>query len=341
MASGQASNQVNTNMSRSSTVRTIAMEEAYCPEELYDEWIIPPPFPRQKMTDLEGQRLEEMDQYGIEMSVLSLTVAGPQAMTDPKRAEEMARRGNEGLARAVSRRPDRFAGLGVVSMHDVDAACMEFERSVKELGLRGLLLNNVQWAGKDGADVLFYDRPEYDAFWQMAQDLSVPVYIHPNLVPKAGGRDQDYEGFEWLKHAAWEFATHVGLHALRIMTSGVFDRFPGAQLIIGHNGEHIVHDLWRIDNRLKLTPFDYKGGPIRSYFQTNVHVTTSGCFSNAGLRHTIDEIGADRIMFAVDYPFESNEVGTSWFESAPISDAERKAIGRANAIKLLNLPLEA
>lgn len=322
-----------------SQVRTIAMEEAFCPEELYDQWIVPPPFPRQKLTDYDGKRIEEMDRYGIEMSVLSLTVGGPQAMTDPERAQDMARRGNDALARAVASQPRRLAGLGALAMHDVDVACREFERAVKVLGLRGVLLNNFQWAGKNGEQVLFYDRPEFDAFWALAQDLDVPVYLHPNLVPEVGARDQDYQGFEWLKHAAWEFSTHTGLHTLRIITSGVFDRFPKAQLIIGHNGEHIVHDLWRIDNRIKLTPFGYIGKSVRSYFRTNVHITTSGAFTSPGLRHAIEEIGADRIMFAVDYPFENNEAGMSWFESAPISDAERLAIGRANAIRLLKLPL--
>ena len=162
----------------------------------------------------------------------------------------------------------------------------------------------------------------------------MPVYLHPGL----GFRMQDFEPVPWLMDASWGFAIHAGLHALRLITGGTFDRFPGAQLVLGHLGEHIVHDIWRIDNRIARRPQSCPmRRTVREYFASNVHVTTSGQFSDHALRHAISEIGADRIMFAIDYPFEDNEVGSSWFASTPITDEERAAIGRENAIRLFNL----
>jgi predicted TIM-barrel fold metal-dependent hydrolase len=319
-------------------MRTIAIEEALLPIELFPEWErtggeFPDPL-KTLLTDVDGQRLEEMDRGGIELAILSVTVPGPQAESDPERAETMARDANDALAAAVARRPDRFAGLAALSMHDSQVACAELERAVRDLGMCGALLNNFQTAGPGGTDALYYDARQYDPFWELVQELDVPIYLHPGL----GLRMQDFDAAPWLTDASWGFAVHAGLHALRIITTGVFDRFPDVQLVLGHNGEHIVYDMWRIENRIARRPQNCPmERPLRSYFQTNVHVSTSGNFSDHGLRHAISEVGADRIMFAVDYPFEENEAGTSWFAAAPITDDERAAIGRENAIRLFSL----
>jgi 2,3-dihydroxybenzoate decarboxylase len=207
--------------------------------------------------------------------------------------------------------------------------------------MRGVLLNNIQIAGANRDTVMFYDEPRFDEFWATAEKLDAPVYIHPGFIPAAGGRLLDYEGFEFLTDASWGYAVSTGLHALRIITSGVFDRHPRAQLVLGHLGEHIVLDMWRINNRIKRRPLNcVMKKELRSYFSTNVHVTTSGQFGNLALQHAIGEIGADRIMFAVDYPYEENAEGTSWFARAPISEKDRQAIGRDNAIRVFHLPLK-
>ncbi|HWD68543.1 MAG TPA: amidohydrolase family protein [Solirubrobacteraceae bacterium] len=319
--------------------RTIAIEEACLPAELWDVWEREnregfPEIWRQTLPDFDGVRLAEMDRYGIELAILSLTVPGPQFVADVDLAEEMARDGNNALAAAVARRPDRYAAFATLSMHDVDSACAEFERAVRELGMCGVLLNNFQVAGADRKQAVYYDDRRFDPFWDLAQQLEAPVYLHPGRTM----RMPDFEAAVWLDDAAWGFAIHTGFHALRIITSGVFDRFPGAQLVLGHNGEHIVYDIWRIDNRIAHRA---RGCPmkktVRQYFRANVHVTTSGQFSDPGLRHAISEIGADRIMFAIDYPYEDNEAGASWFASTPITDEERAAIGRDNAIELFKL----
>lgn len=320
-------------------IRTIAVEETCLPVEVWEVWEREnregfPEIWRQTLPDFEGTRLDEMDSCGIELAVLSVTVPGPQFVADRELAEAMARDANDALAAVVARRPDRFAALGALSMHDVDQACAEFERAVRSLGMRGVLLNNFQIAGADRSEAVYYDDRRFDPFWDLAQQLEAPVYLHPGRAM----RMPDFEAAPWLDDASWGFAIHTGLHALRIITNGVFDRFPGAQLVLGHNGEHIVYDMWRIDNRIAHRP---RGCPmkksVRDYFRTNVHVTTSGQFSDPGLRHAISEIGADRIMFAIDYPYEDNEAGSSWFSATQLTDEERAAIGRDNAIKLFKL----
>lgn len=321
------------------SMRTIAVEETCLPMEVWDVWEREnregfPEIWRQTLPDFEGVRLDEMDSCGIELAVLSVTVPGPQFVAERELAEQMARDANDALAAAVARRPDRFAALGALSMHDVDAACAEFERAVRSLGMSGVLLNNFQVAGADRSEAVYYDDRRFDPFWDLAQQLDAPVYLHPGRAM----RMPDFEAAPWLDDASWGFAIHTGLHALRIITGGVFDRFPGAQLVLGHNGEHIVYDMWRIDNRIAHRP---RGCPmkktVREYFASNVHITTSGEFSDPGLRHAISEIGADRIMFAIDYPYEQNEAGSSWFAATPINDEERAAIGRDNAIRLFKL----
>jgi 2,3-dihydroxybenzoate decarboxylase len=290
------------------------------------------------LNNIYTDRIAEMDQHGIEMMVLSLTAGGPQSEPDAAKAQDMTRRGNDALAKLVARRPDRFAAFGSLAMHDVDIACREFERCVRDLGMHGVMLNNFQLNGPDPESVLFYDLPQYDAFWETAQRLGAPVYLHPNYATPA--REHDLQGFKWLREATWMFAVQTGTHALRIITSGVFDRYPGAQLILGHNGEHIVGDMWRINNRIRLNPAGYKAKePVRSYFRSNVYITTSGQFSTNALKYCIEEVGSDRIMFSVDTPYERITDGVPWFRSAEISDAERRAIGRDNAIRVLKLRL--
>lgn len=326
----------------SAGVGLVGLEEHCLPEEVRADW------QRHysggsyrelnELADIHGGRLADMDRYGVEMMVLSLTVDGPQGEPNPSVAQDMAKRANDALAKIVARRPDRFAAFGCLAMQDVDVACREFERVVGELGMCGVMLNNVQRNGPDADSVLFYDLPQYDAFWETAQRLNAPAYLHPGWPTPA--RQRDIAGFYWLNAATWEFSAQTGTHALRIITSGVFDRYPGAQLILGHNGEHIVGDMWRIHNRIKIHPRGYRAKQsVRSYFRSNVHITTSGQFSTPYLRQCISEIGADRVMFSIDTPYEKTSAGAPWFRSAEMSPEERIAIGRGNAIRLLKLPL--
>lgn len=336
--------------SQSTQIRTIPFEEACLPAEVLPQWLesggLYGPEWTAKLTDFGSRRIEAMDRHGIEMMVLSLTTPGPQGQRDRAKAEDMSRRANDALAKAVSAHPNRYVGLGCLSMHDVDAACREFERVVKTLGMPGVLLNNFQLAGDEKGGAIFYEQPEFDAFWDTAQRLDAPVYLHPGPAYRGvldiKGWNQSYAKFPWLSAATWFWGVDTGSHALRIITSGVFDRFPKAQLVLGHNGEHIVYDLWRIDNRLRNQPTGYPAKhSVRSYFKSNVHIATSGEFSDFALRHVIQEIGADRVLFAIDTPYEDIQAGASWFDATPLGDAERQAIARGNAIRLLKLSLKA
>lgn len=326
----------------------IAMEEACIPSSIMDEWqqVLGGPYPndsKQLLQDFTGKRLEEMDAGGIDIAVLAVSVPSPQFVADPAKASGMAMRANDALAKEISKRPDRFIGFASLSMHDPDEACKELQRAVHDLGMRGVLLNNFQRSSNEDK-ALFYDDRRYDAFWATLEQLDVPLYLHPGLLNgDLAGRERDLLDFMWLNDAAWTFALHTGRHALRIMTSGVFDRYPKAQMILGHNGEQVVNDLWRIDNRIKI--YREQGYPhkvtalksVREYFRSNVHATTSGQFSTPGLLHVVAEIGIDRVMFAVDYPYESNLEATTWFHSAEIDPAMRAAVGRDNATRLLKL----
>lgn len=321
----------------------IAVEETCIPNAVAAEYqeVLGRPYPPgmlEKLTDFTGRRIEEMDACGIDIALLAATVPSPQYVPDPSKAAAMAKRSNDALAQEVAKRPDRFIGFAGLSMHDVDQACQELERCVTDLGMRGVLLYNFQrTADENGA--LFYDDRRFDPFWAKLEELDVPLYLHPGIVPHdAAGRDRDFAGFPWLIDAAWGFAVTTGLHVLRIITSGVFDRYPRVNLMIGHNGEHIVSDLWRIDNRLK----NWSRGAlaqrsVRDYFRTNIFVSTSGEFSTPALHHIIAEIGADRIMFAVDYPFEDNKIATDWFKTVDLAPGIWEAIGRDNIARLLKL----
>jgi 2,3-dihydroxybenzoate decarboxylase len=358
-------------------IRTIALEEHCIPKEVYEAWTnielapkdnvsraAPRPTFRagatqgggisdveQRLQDFEGQRLEDMDRAGIEMAVLSHNVWGPQAQPDPRLAHDMMIRGNDALAKEISKHPDRFAGFGCLSMHEVDAACREFERVISHLGFVGVMLNNWQRTGTNGDGALYYDDKRYDEFWDTAQRLEAPVYLHPGWTPP--WYEKSIAGFP-LDTANWTWAVEAGTHALRIITSGVFDRFPKAQMILGHNGEHIVTDLWRIEDRMhggwkrvkgggalpysamKVTRPNYRAEKtVTSYFRTNVSVTTSGQFNDAGLQHVIAAIGVDRVMFSSDYPWEDMVEGGEWFSAAPLSEQDRHAIARGNQLRIL------
>jgi len=204
-----------------------------------------------------------------------------------------------------------------------------------------VLLNDFQSSGPDGNTALFYDNPSYDTFWAAVEQLDVPVYIHPRM-PSKSIYEQLYRDRNCLVAAAWGFANQLSIHILGIATSGVFDRFPGVQLVFGHMGEHIPFDLWRLDHKLDRDRFPAmrmaKNKTIRDYFATNMHITTSGNFSTRSLQGAITELSASRIMFAIDYPYEDGLMeGSTWFDNVPLSQPDMISIGRENALRLLKL----
>ena len=294
---------------------------------------------RGRLIDLHGRRLALMDEHGIEMMVVSLNAPAVQAVPDPAAAGELARRANDYLAEEVRKRPDRFQALAALPMQDPDAAIDELARCVVELGFKGALVNGFSQVG-DPDNAVYYDLPQYRPFWSAVERLDVPFYLHPRSPLPCDARL--YAGHPWLMGAAWAFGNETAVHALRLMGSGLFDEFPRLAIVIGHMGEGIPFGLWRIDNcNLGAEKTDGKQAKkkIADYFGANFYVTTSGNFSTQGLIHTIFQIGADRVMFSADWPFEEIEHAAVWFDSADISENDRRKIGRDNAARLFKLKL--
>ncbi|KAF2018027.1 amidohydrolase 2 [Aaosphaeria arxii CBS 175.79] len=261
------------------------------------------------LLDVHGTRLEQMNENGVELMVLSLVSAGPQGVADKAGAEKMASTANDQLSAAVMENPSRFAALCSLSMHDPTQAGQELRRCWDKLeGFVGVILNDFQSAGQDGNTMLFYDDPAYDVFWATADELGAPVYIHPRSATNEI-TEKMWKGREHLAFSALGYANRVNMHLLGIITAGVLDRFPNLKLVVGHMGEHIPYDLYRIDHKLNRARFPQmrmrKDRLVRDYFGTQVFITTSGHFSTPALLCAVAEIGVDACMFSIDYPFES------------------------------------
>ena len=290
-----------------------------------------------RLLDLQQRRIAEMDRHGMQMMILSLNAPAIQGIPDARTAGDTARRANDFLAREVAKRPDRFQGLAALAMQDPDGATRELARCVKELGFRGALVNGFSQVEK--ADSMVYlDDPRYGGFWAECEKLDVPFYLHPrNPLP---GASQIYEGHPWLLGPTWAFGQETAVHALRLMACGLFDRHPRLQIVLGHLGEGLPYSIWRVDNRNAWTqePPRYPAKKrLGEYFQSNFHLTTSGNFRTQTLIDAILEIGADRIMFSTDWPFENVDHAAIWFDQCAISEADRVKIGRTNAERLFKL----
>jgi gamma-resorcylate decarboxylase len=288
----------------------------------------------EKLLDVFDRRLAEMDRAGIAIEILSLNSNGVQSVLDPAKAAELARKANDALADIVAKRPDRFAGFAALPMQDPQAAAVEFERCVRDLKFKGALVNSYSQVGS-AATAVYYDLPQYRPFWAAVERLGAPFYLHPR--DPLASRRQAYEGHPWLIASPWGFAEETAMHALRLMGSGLFDEYPKLQIIIGHLGERIPFDLWRLDHRLAKVPGRPAKRKMSEYFRQNFHVTTSGNFCTQSLVHAILTLGADRVLFAVDYPFEDHAQGAAWFDAADIAEADRRKIGRDNAMALFGL----
>jgi 2,3-dihydroxybenzoate decarboxylase len=276
-----------------------------------------------------------MDAHGIAYALLSLNSPAIQAIPDRSRAIAMARRANDVLAEAIARKPARLGGFAALPLQDPDAAAEELTRAVTELGLKGALANGFSQVGSSD-DVVYYDHPAYEPFWRRVAELDVPFYLHPR--EPLPSREPIYEGHPWLLGPVWAFAAETAVHALRLMCSGLFDRHPRLTMILGHLGEGLPYNAWRIDHRLRKMP---QGLPARrtitEYLRSNVFLTTSGNFRTPTLMDAIAEVGTDRVLFSVDYPFEETADAAEWFDRAPIAERDRISIGRDNAVRLFKL----
>lgn len=311
---------------------TLEDSHGYLPEETWEEL-------SSRLLDIEERRIHEMDQNGLEMMILSLNAPAVQAIYDRKRAKEVSQKSNDLLAEWVERNPGRFRGFAALPMQDVDMACAEMERCVKELGFVGALVNGFSQVDME-ENIVYYDQPQFRPFWDVVAKLDVPFYLHPrNPLPSMA---KIYEGHPWLLGPTWAFGQETAVHALRLMASGLFDEYPNLQIVLGHLGEGLPYSMWRIDNRNKWAG-DERAYPAKKmlgeYFQNNFYITTSGNFRTQSLIDAILEIGSDRVLFSTDWPFENVDHAANWFDDCTISEADRLKIGRTNSMKLFNLDM--
>jgi len=283
-----------------------------------------------KLIDLYEMRLREMDKYGVDMHLLALTSTGVQMMA-PDRAAAVAEAGNDRLAAAIQRHPDRFSGLATIPVQDPPRAIKEAERAITKLKLNGIMINS-------HTNGEYLSERKYWSILEAIESLNVPLYIHPRapipLMAKAFRTDH-------LEHAIWGYAVETALHGLRLITGAVLDQFPKLQIVLGHMGEGIPYWLYRLDfmhgrvrigfdrPRLKLTPSEY--------FKRNFYITTSGMNWEPTLKFCIEVLGADRIMWAIDYPYQDHEDAVEFLDAARISEKDKRKIYHENAERVFKL----
>jgi 2,3-dihydroxybenzoate decarboxylase len=315
-------------------VRKIALEEHFLSPGFEDYWraTIGDVDPKvsggllAKLSDFGDMRLAAMDGAGIARSVLSIAGPGVQSERDPETARRRAREANDFLAREIQKQPRRYSGFAHLPMQDPQAAAAELERCLRELKFCGAMIN-----GHTNGQYL--DHPSLYPFWERAEALSAPIYIHPTdpVAPSPA-----LNGHKGLRRATWEWGFETGSHALRLVFGGLFDRFPGAKVVLGHLGETLPFLLWRFDSRAKL--YGVKLGKQPSdYIKQNFLVTTSGMCAAEPLNCTIAALGHERVMFAADYPFESAAEAGEFLDHTPLAEAVREDIACNSAAKYLGL----
>ncbi len=320
--------------------KLIALEEHLATPEVAEAWRTAPGTDRDRadvasMMDMAGEalldvgkgRIAAMDDQGIDVQVLSLTAPGVQNL-EAERAVPLARGANDAIAAAVAAHPDRFDGFATLPTPDPEAAAVELRRAVTDLGLAGAMIH-----GRTGPVRL--DDPRNEPIWAAAAELGAPIYVHPHQ-PVDEVRDAYYTGFDPATDSAlasaaigWHYET--GMQVLRLILSGAFDRHPDLQLIVGHWGEVVLFYLDRITAVSGRFGTDLRR-PIADYFRENVSYTGSGLTVPRMLRWTIELVGVERVMTAVDHPFIDNSGGGArrFLEEADLTEAEKDAIGSGN-----------
>jgi 2,3-dihydroxybenzoate decarboxylase len=280
------------------------------------------------LADFGELRLRAMDEAKVTRAILSHTIPGLAVTTDKKRAVDDARKINDFLAEKIARNPKRFGGFATLPMQSAPDAARELQRCVKQLGFQGAMINGHTHGH-------YLDEDQYEVFWECVADLNVPIYIHPT---NAWQTPQNYQDHPELAEAIWGWAVETGTHILRLLFSGLFDRFPTLQIIAGHGGEGLPYFLWRFDSRFKVMSFGrvLKKLPS-SYMRENVSITTAGLCSTPALHCALGELGDDRVLFSVDYPYESSKLAGDWLETAELPADTLRKVASGNAKRLLRL----
>lgn len=285
-----------------------------------------------KLADLDEIRLQEMDASGIDLQVLSHNTTDMTIFPDSE-VVGLARQANDQLAATIAAHPTRFAGFATLPITNPEAAADELERAVHLPGMKGAMISGTT-SGR------FLDDPAFLPILERAVTFDVPIYIHPG-VPPASVREAYYSGFDptvsyMLATSAWGWHAETAIHALRLILAGLFDRLPTLQIIIGHMGEMLPFMLDRTSN--VLTPVArHLQHPVSDYLLQNFYITTSGFFTEPPLQLALQTLGADRIIFSVDYPYSRNEQGRKFLDNASISPVAKEKISHLNAERVLKL----
>jgi predicted TIM-barrel fold metal-dependent hydrolase len=313
----------------------IALEEHFMHSSLSDHFpaaaLAHPASICDRLFDLMGIRIQEMDEAGIDRQVLSHQSPGSQRLPSDI-AVSVCEAANNALSQMISQAPNRFSGFAMIpTTASADAAADELQRAVEELGLVGGMIHG-QSAGQ------FVDAQSFWPIFARAERLGVPIYLHPAM-PDKGVTSAYYgpyaESHPAFVRAAWGFGVETGTHAIRLVLSGLFDKHPDLQVILGHLGEGIPFFLSRIDEALSR-PGNAQVN-FAKVFRSNFHVTTSGAFSDSALRCCLEELGVSRLLFAVDWPYVRNTDGMTWMHGFDLPAEDKARILGGNATKLLRL----
>jgi predicted TIM-barrel fold metal-dependent hydrolase len=312
----------------------IALEEHVLPADLVDQvWSTPmgPEAVTAKLVDVGEQRLRVMDEAGIDTQVLSVVAPGSQQVPD-EAAVDLSRALNDRCAEAVAAHPDRFNALATLPTQDPATAIVEAKRAITELGFCGVVING-HTQGR------FLDAPEYAEMLTAIEELDVPIYLHPTYPPHQVA-EVYFGGLSGptgraLATAAWGWHAETGLHVLRLAATGVFDRHPKLQVVVGHMGENLPFSLMRADAVLSRANPDSRS--VAEVVREHVHITICGYTTTPPLLCALQVFGADRIMFSSDYPFGDPVQHARFLAEAPISPADRDKIGYRNAQHLFRL----
>ena len=280
---------------------------------------------KRPLCDIGEARIAAMAEADIDFAVLS-NVASVQGTLDAATALTLAQQANDRLATAVQAHPDHFAGFASVPLQDPNAGADEFERAVRDLGMKGAMI-----IGQ--TDGRYLDDDRFAPLWERAEALDAPIYLH---AADAAVMPVTYAGRPELDYATWSWTAETAAHTLRIIFGGVFDRFPKATLLLGHMGETLPYLLWRLDKRAQAFT-EGKATKPSEVFRRNIAITTAGTFSDEPLACALKALGEDSVMFSVDHPFEDMKEASTWLNAAPVSDAVREKVSAGNAKRILKL----
>jgi 2,3-dihydroxybenzoate decarboxylase len=315
-------------------MKVVALEEHYWDAELIertkDRALSLDEEMRRRLHDFDTVRIEHMDRTGVDYQVLSHAApSGQSAFGDD--APDLLRRVNDRLAAGVARRPDRFGAFAALPTADPQAAAKELERCVTQLGMKGAMIH-----GPTGEK--FIDGQEFWPIFATAEQLDVPIYLHP-ATPLRSVIDAYYKdymkAFPTIISAGWGFTVETATTAIRLILSGMFAKYPGTKIILGHFGESIPFLLWRIDQALSRP--GQEGVKFRETFCNNFWLTSSGNFSTPGLLCCAQEMGMDKLMFSIDWPYVANEDGMDWIKTLQMNENDLRKFLGGNAASLLRL----